>query len=892
MNPEFDVDVCIKLIRKCGGLPKVIVAIARLLVTSKTNTSQLVQSMNTRFMGMLKTKPEVDDLRDLIGWTHYYLFQTCPVYLRPCILYLSSIFPGHCGVRRRRLVMRWVAEGYSKDTDSHTAEDNGEKFFSELVELDMVQHPPKSITTVFNETRMVLCQVNTFFQEYIISQPLEDNDFTLALEAFTLKGQCRPTTQRRGRHLVIEESWERDKIVFDSIDFSWLRSMTVFGNWEPYFVSEKMRLLRVLDLEEVSGLKDDDLERMMRLLCRLKFLSLRGCTNICHLPRSCGALRQLQTLDIRHTSIVTLPSTITKLPKLQYLRAGMAGSQWTLSNTNVLLNCSGRHQIAASVKVPAGIKQLTTLHTLGVLNASATGGKAILGELKELTQLRKLGVFGINRRNNNEFISAIASLRYLESLSVWFSEDNEQAGRLDGLSHPPKKLQSLKLYYNHVDRLPIWIDQLGNLRKLDLEMIMPTQEDIHLLGDLKFCIILRLCVNPSQDGEELHFSVRPEDTENNRPKGLGFPSLEVLEIACNSRLSLVMFEPRVMRLLEPLKVRCYGGQPSLVGLSILSCKRRRVCCEVNSFCHEYIMSQQMEDNHIFSLEGRCSLTSQRTGRHLVVGSTWERDKIVFTSIDFSRLRSLTVYGKWESFFISDNMKLLRVLDLENASDVTNDDLERVVSLPRLKFLSLRGCKMVSRLPDSLGGLRQLQTLDIRHTSVVRLPTAIVKLHKLQYIRGGAKVTLGEEGTSASLATAETETQPKCRSTHALLSWLPDLCRGKHAGDPCSGIEVPRGIEELTALHTLGVVNVGVAGGKAFLKELKNLTQLRKLGVSGINWKNIQELCSALSCHRYLESLSVRLDKDEQGSCDDKLKEDLRNRIAEHPNKLVLKLKME
>uniref|UniRef100_A0A0E0J434 NB-ARC domain-containing protein n=1 Tax=Oryza nivara TaxID=4536 RepID=A0A0E0J434_ORYNI len=224
-----------------------------------------------------------------------------------------------------------------------------------------------------------------------------------------------------------------------------------------------------------------------------------------------------------------------------------------------------------------------------------------------------------------------------------------------------------------------------------------------------------------------------------------------------------------------------------------------------------------------------------------------------------------LFGKWESFFISDNMKLLRVLDLENASDVTNDDLERVVSLPHLKFLSLRGCKMVSRLPDSLGGLRQLQTLDIRHTSIVRLPTVIVKLHKLQYIRGGTKVTLGEEGTSASLAAAETETQPKCR--------------GRHAGDPCSGIEVPRGIEELTALHTLGVINVGVAGGKAFLKEFKNLTQLRKLGVSGINWKNIQELCSALSCHRYLESLSVRLDKDEQGSCDDKLKEDLRHRIA-------------
>lgn len=90
-----------------------------------------------------------------------------------------------------------------------------------------------------------------------------------------------------------------------------------------------------------------------------------------------------------------------------------------------------------------------------------------------------------------------------------------------------------------------------------------------------------------------------------------------------------------------------------------------------------------------------------------------------------------------------------------------------------------------RQRTAVGGLRQLQTLDIRHTSVVRLPAAIIKLYKLQYIRGGTKVTLGEEGTSASLAAAETETQPKCRSTHALLSWLPDLCRGRHAGDPCS-----------------------------------------------------------------------------------------------------------
>jgi len=79
--------------------------------------------------------------------------------------------------------------------------------------------------------------------------------------------------------------------------------------------------------------------------------------------------------------------------------------------------------------------------------------------------------------------------------------------------------------------------------------------------------------------------------------------------------------------------------------------------------------------------------------------------------------------------------------------------------------------------------------------------------------------------------------------------------------------VTPGIGKLTALHTLGVVNVSDAGGKDILKELNKLTQLRKLGVSGVNKKNIKEFCSAISYATALESLSVRLSEGNQVSLD-------------------------
>ncbi|CAL4995261.1 unnamed protein product [Urochloa decumbens] len=556
------------ILHKCGGLPKVIVAVADVIADPGR-----LQHIN--FMQLLETNPAFGGLRGLFSWVHSY-FHSCPDSLKPCIFYMS-IFPVNHTIRRRRLVRRWIAEGYSTDTKESTAEEKGEASFKNLRKMNMIQVPGS--TNLSYMITLSSCQVNGFFREYIKSRSMEEN------LVFALEGHCSVNSQRTGRHLTIESTWDRDITVYQSLELSRLRSLTVFGKWESFLISDKMRILRVLDLEDSTSVTDGDLERMVKLLPRLKFLSLRGCQEVTCLPDSFGdGLKQLQTLDIRHTFIVKLPLSINKLHKLQHIRAGTTSvvSSMTLledadassatveslpptppaANNNLQVFrgfrrlpelcacwCQWFSHSAGSrnggIEAPRGIGKMMALQNISAIDISVANGREILQELKNLTQLRKLGVSGLNQQNCKEFCSAISGHHpHLKSLSVWLDNKN-QAGCLDDISTPPQRLHNLKLY-GCVDKLPAWIKLLPNLSKLKLQVDMITQDEVDLLGHLPRLNTLCLYPKDFQYGE-LRFS------------GMQFfRELMLLEIACNSRLQAIRFEHSgVMPSLEVLKMSCY-----------------------------------------------------------------------------------------------------------------------------------------------------------------------------------------------------------------------------------------------------------------------------------------------------------------------------------------------
>ncbi|CAM0870084.1 unnamed protein product [Alopecurus aequalis] len=592
------------ILQKCKSLPLAIVTIGGFLANQPKTTLEW-RKLNDHISAELEMNPVLGPIRTVLMRSYDGL----PYHLKSCFLYMP-IFPEDYKVGRGRLVRRWTAEGYSREVRGKSEEDIADGYFMELIRRSIILPSQGSI---HSKKGIDSCQVHDLMREIGISKSIEEN------LVFTLEEGCNSNSQATIRHLAINGNWKGDQSELESIvDMSRVRSITIFGECKSFFISDKMSLLRVLDLEDTTNLCDHHLKHIGKLL-HLRYLSLRGCGGICHMPNSFGNLRELLTLDVRGTCIIMLPKSIINLQKLNNLCAGMrsedeevsykayTGEKFSSAPRKLLLSlfliyncvalcapqivdedfgtrrddlctaicyhvvCAGLMRLDThGVVVPRGMQKLKALRTLGVVNIGRRG-KDILKDIKGLIQLRKLRVTGVNKENGQELCSAIVGLSRLESLTIRSEGELGLCGCLDGTFSFPENLQSLKLY-GHLVKFPEWIKGLKNLVKLKLRSsrIPEHDEAIQLLGKLPNLASLHLLGRSFVQYKEVCLSFR---------LGL-FSSLVVLELGglgnlpeCINNVESLKFEQGAAPTLELLKFdsavissETLSGLPSLPSL--------------------------------------------------------------------------------------------------------------------------------------------------------------------------------------------------------------------------------------------------------------------------------------------------------------------------------------
>ncbi|XP_006660848.1 disease resistance protein Pik-2-like [Oryza brachyantha] len=539
------------ILKRCRGLPLAISTIGGLLA-NRPKTSIEWMKLDEH----LGAELESSDLRNITK-VIVSSYDGLPYYLKSIFLYLS-IFPENHEIRCTRLLRRWMAEGYIAKNRDMPVEEVGQRFYNELINRSMIQPSKKRISPSVSVDR---CRVHSMVLQIILSKSIEEN------QLFLVKKHCNEVPQSKIRHLVVSR-WKRRDEKLESINFSYIRSLTVFGDCPASLISPKLRLLRVMDLEDSLNLKNEDL-RHVGELHHLRYLCLRG-TDISKLP-SLQNLRYLETLDIQDTKVTQLPDGIAKLEKLRYLLAGINFSKELLhkveqpetdnrkasllGNMVSCLYCNGGDFCGISsldrfsVRAPEGVEKLRDLHMLGAINVGH--GNGVVGKLKKLTNLRRLGVSGIIDEEGQDLCKSIEKLNRLQRLEV---RSNSLQFLVESDFSAPKHLLSLRLYGDLV-KLPKWIGSLNDLAKLKLLGTQLKQGEIMLLGKLRNLASLGLWEN-SYIGNSLNF-------------GAGtFPKIKFLDIDGLKKIEKVTIEYGAMLELEQLWVKdCKELLDSEEGLS-------------------------------------------------------------------------------------------------------------------------------------------------------------------------------------------------------------------------------------------------------------------------------------------------------------------------------------
>lgn len=500
--PQELYNLALKFVDKCNGLPIAIACIGRLLSCKSPTYAEWeslykeleLQLTNNMILNVsIVLKVSLDDL---------------PYILKNCFLH-CTVFPEDYLIKRKRLIRHWVTEGFIRETEHKTMEEVAEGYLYELVNRSLLQVVER------NESgRVRSCRMHDIIRLLALNKSNEEG-FCKVYDG--LVNSSAEKTRRVSTHRADIEQLTKLKQLQ-------VRSLYIFGkvlnidSLKSFLKS--FYLLSTLDLQgaQIMELPDEVFN-----LFNLRFLGVRD-TEVWNIPSTVGRLQKLEVLDIYNAKLLTLPESVSTLRNLRYLHVATDPKK----NIKGFVSWIG-------IQVPSGIKHLTNLQALQLVEASSK----TLRDLGYLTELRTFSITNVQREQCADLCSAIKNMNHLVSLAIMAISETEKL-QLEELCLPPT-LSKLELG-GQLDKkvIPqiISSSDLGNLTILALALSKLDEDSFASLLELHG--LRGLWLDKAYGGRRLHLNA------------MSFPKLRQLTIADAPKLNNVKVEQSALESLVQL----------------------------------------------------------------------------------------------------------------------------------------------------------------------------------------------------------------------------------------------------------------------------------------------------------------------------------------------------
>nr|AVR54599.1 PM21 [Dasypyrum villosum] len=442
-----------EILKKCGGLPLAIITIASLLASRQARSDEW-ESIRNCLGAKLAINSTLEEMRSILNLSYMHL----PLHLRPCLLYFG-MYPEDKMIRRRDMVLQWVAEGFVNNSHGSDLEDVAESYFNELINRSLIQ-PGESI-----DGKIESYKVHDMMLDLILSKCAENNFISVAYN-------CEEVARMHGREYKVRRlslTSSANDATSENIHTSMqqIRSFSCFG--EPKYTPPLL------------------LFKYLRVLVFTSPYSFDGIVDL----TAIGQLFQLRYLKVSASCRINFPTEFRKLVHLETLEVpGISGS---IPSDIVCLTRLSRLILPCLTCLPQGIaniKSLRALHCTQNISLEDINGLGELTSLRELRLSTKVVAGEIDA-----LVSLIGKLHDLKYLAVHAESSKHHCDPIYSLSNPPLHIEELNLFGCTLERVPTWIGDLHFLRILTLCVDNLSNDEVHVVGKLPCLVHLDIWVS-------------------------------------------------------------------------------------------------------------------------------------------------------------------------------------------------------------------------------------------------------------------------------------------------------------------------------------------------------------------------------------------------------------